>query len=374
MSTAIETHTHLASNAASAHRASLRSERDQSKALDEPLKLGFLGLGWIGRKRLQAIATSPEFAITALADADNNCVQQALADVPTHQPLCTTSFEELLECDLDAVVIATPSALHARQAITALEHGLAVFCQKPLAITAHDTAQVIAAARANDRLLRVDYCYRHIQGMSALRERIASGALGELLSMELAFHNAYAPGKQWCFDPDLAGGGCLIDLGTHLLDLSLWLLDYPHLSFRDSHLFAQGHRLTPGDGRVEDFAVANFNLPNGAPVRLSCAWNGHVGRDASIEMLLHGTRASAVWRNVNGSFYDFEVALLHGAQQELLGQFPDDWGGRALSAFLQRLRIDNRFHSDAMGHMAGARLIDDCYQRTQPAAPSGVLA
>jgi predicted dehydrogenase len=330
------------------------------------LRLGFLGLGWIGRQRLRTIAARPDVAVGALADPDTGCLALSGQDVAQHDATCTTSYDELLQCDLDGVVIASPSGLHAQQAIQALDRGFPVFCQKPLAITAGETAQVLAAARSNDRLLHVDYCYRHLHGMAEMRERIRRGELGELIAVDLRFHNAYAPGKSWCFDPILAGGGCVTDLGTHLIDLLLWLLDYPKVEWVSSHLYAQGRRLATGQKAIEDFGAVDLRLASGAPVRLSCSWNCHAGRDAIIDVTLHGTRAGGEWRNVNGSFYDFEVALLRGAQREILGtdSKSDDWGGRALAAWVDRLQHDASFDDETVGLLAGARLIDACYQRS----------
>ncbi len=97
-------------------------------------KLGFLGVGWIGRNRLDALAASGAAEVAAVADP---AVTEEMHGL---EPLA--SLEELLACDLDGVVIATPSALHAEQAIAALERGLPVFCQKPLARTAAETRAV----------------------------------------------------------------------------------------------------------------------------------------------------------------------------------------------------------------------------------------
>jgi predicted dehydrogenase len=340
--------------------------RAGAPASRRPVRLGFLGLGWIGRLRLRSIASRPDLAVCALADSDTDCLRCAAEDVAGHDAVCTTSFDELLRCELDGVVIATPSALHAAQAIRALERGLPVFCQKPLAITAGETAQVIAAARSSNRLLGVDYCYRHLRGMREMRDLVRRGELGEVIAVDLTFHNAYAPGRSWCFDPTLAGGGCLVDLGTHLIDLMLWLLDYPKAEWISSHLFAQGRRTAVGQKAIEDFAVVEFRLPNGAPVRMTCSWNFHAGRDAIIGASLHGTRAGGEWRNVAGSFYDFEVALLRGPRQEILGSDSeaDGWGGRALGDWVDRLQLDAGFDDDTVGLLAGARLVDACYQRS----------
>src|SRR5205085_415527 len=128
----------------------------------------------------------------------------------------------LCELDLDGLVIATPSASHAVQARAALERGIAVFCQKPLARTAAETASVVEAARAANRLLGVDLSYRHTEAMRHIGALARSGELGDIYAIDLVFHNAYGPDKAWFRDVKLSGGGCVIDLGTHLVDLALW--------------------------------------------------------------------------------------------------------------------------------------------------------
>ena len=130
-------------------------------------------------------------------------------------------LDELLDADLDGLVIATPSALHADQAIAALNRGLAVFCQKPLARTADEARRVVETARATDRLLHVDLSYRHLAASNALRRLVRGGDLGHIYAIEAVFHNAYGPSTAWARDRHRSGGGCLIDLGVHLVDLAL---------------------------------------------------------------------------------------------------------------------------------------------------------
>src|SRR5690606_4534507 len=123
------------------------------------------------------------------------------------------SIEALLEADLDGVVVATPSALHAEQSIRALERGMAVFCQKPLGRTAAETRRVVDAARGADLLLGVDFSYRHTAAVISLRDLVTAGSLGRIYAVDLTFHNAYGPDKEWFRDPALSGGGCVMDLG-----------------------------------------------------------------------------------------------------------------------------------------------------------------
>lgn len=320
-------------------------------------RLGFVGLGWIGRKRLDAIAVRDDVRVAALFDADAERLESSAAQYT--DAIVHDRFENLVEQALDGIVIATPNATHADQAVACLSRGIPVFCQKPLAIDADDTARVIEAARGADKLLAVDYSYRHVRGMAELRERIAAGDLGSIFAIELEFHNAYAPNKQWCFDRAHSGGGCLLDLGVHLIDLALWLQNAPEMRVTRSRLFAQGRPATRDD--VEDLAFIELEQEGGAVVRIACSWNAQIGCDAQIGMQLHGTRGGAVWRNIGGSFLDFNLWQCRGNGRELLGRSLDDWGPGALSAWIDRLQIDSSFDASALDIVAGARLIDEAY-------------
>ena len=170
------------------------------------------------------------------------------------------SLDAMLAQGLDGIVIATPSGLHAEQSIRALESGIAVFCQKPLGHNADEAARVVAAARTADRLLSVDFSYRFTTGMNRIAELVRTGALGNIYAVDLTFHNAYGPDKPWFYDRAQSGGGCVMDLGVHLVDLALWVLGYPDVTTDISAaLFAQGAPLIMLD-RTEDYAVASFTL------------------------------------------------------------------------------------------------------------------
>jgi predicted dehydrogenase len=324
-------------------------------------RLGFLGVGWIGRHRMQAIIADGAGEIAAIADP----AQDVAARVQEVAPgaAIAPSLEALLEFDLDGLVIATPSALHSGQARTALESGVAVFCQKPLARTVAETAGVIAAARTADRLLSVDLSYRYTDAMQRVRELVTVGELGEIYAVDLIFHNAYGPDKAWYRDPALSGGGCVIDLGIHLVDLALWTLAFPKVSSVSSRLYAQGHRLSPGQRVVEDYALAQLDLDTGAVVRLACSWNLPAGRDAVIETSFHGTRAGASFRNVNGSFYDFVAERFDGTRCTVLATPPDAWGGRAAVAWARQLASDGRFDSEIEHAVDVAAVLDAVYGR-----------
>lgn len=324
-------------------------------------RLGFLGLGWIGRQRMRVLAESGAADVVAFADPSTEALAEAMSCVRGAH--CAEDLEALLECDLDGLVIATPSAGHARQAIAALERGVAVFCQKPLACTASEAARVVAAARRADRLLAVDYSYRELAGMARLRERVLGGALGQVFAIDLVFHNAYGPDKPWFYDLEAAGGGCVMDLGTHLIDLAQWLTGQQGVHGLDAQLYARGARLARPVDRIEDYASLQWRTDRGAVVRLACSWHLHAGCDARIGASVHGTRGGVAWRNVDGSFYDFVLEALDGTRSERIASPPDAWGGRALVRWARRLGDGEGFDPAAADCVRTARTVDAIYGR-----------
>jgi predicted dehydrogenase len=324
-------------------------------------RLGFLGLGWIGQQRMQALLDERACRVVAVADPSAEARARAQAAAPG--AAACASLDELLQHALDGVVIATPSALHAAQALQALERGLAVFCQKPLARTATENAAVVAAARQADRLLGCDLSYRHTEAMRRIRNCVVEGELGEVYAADLVFHNAYGPDKSWARDAALSGGGCAIDLGIHLVDLALWTLGFPQVEQVGSRLYAGGRLLAPGANAVEDHAVAQLDLAGGAVVRIACSWNLPAGRDAVIEAHFHGSRGGAAMHNLNGSFYDFAAARFHGTQRTSLAEPPDAWGPRAIVEWARRLGAGARYNPAIASIVEVAGVLDRIYGR-----------
>ncbi|HKH95903.1 MAG TPA: Gfo/Idh/MocA family oxidoreductase [Beijerinckiaceae bacterium] len=324
-------------------------------------RVGFLGVGWIGRHRMQAIVDTGAVEVAGIADASPEMAAEAGKLAP--QARVVASLDELLDLRLDGVVIATPSALHAEQSIRALGRGAAVLCQKPLGRTAAEAQAVVDAARAADRLLCVDLSYRYTEGMRQIREIARSGELGRVYAVDLVFHNAYGPDKPWFHDPALSGGGCVMDLGVHLVDLALWALDFPEVAGVSARLFAGGEALGGRPDRVEDYAVATLDLGTGAVVQLACSWRLQAGRDAIVSAAFYGTEGGVALHNVNGSFYDFTAERYRGTATETLSTPPDAWGGRAAAEWATRLAAGERFDAGADRLVRVAHVIDRIYGR-----------
>ncbi|WP_426749640.1 Gfo/Idh/MocA family protein [Myxococcus sp. Y35] len=322
-------------------------------------RLGFLGVGWIGRHRMEALVRDVAVDVVGVVDPSDAAAQEARKLAPGCERV--DSLDALLALAPDGVVIATPSAVHAEQSIQALERGVAVFCQKPLGRTADEVRRVVEAARQADVLLGVDFSYRFTEGLRRLRAHHQSGALGHVHAVNLVFHNAYGPDKPWFYEPALAGGGCVMDLGIHLVDLALWVLDFPAVRRVSSQRFAQGRPVRGRDTAVEDYAAALLELEGGTAVQLACSWKLSAGCDAVIEASFYGTDGGAAFRNVNGSFYDFTADAFRGTGRERLAEPPDGWGGRAAVDWATRLAQGERFTPENEQLVRVAEVLDSLY-------------
>src|SRR5690606_2974476 len=197
--------------------------------------------------------------------------------------------------------------------------------------------------------------------MERIRRIVAGGNIGQVHAADLVFHNAYGPDKPWFYDPALSGGGCVMDLGVHLVDLALWLLPEAKVLDVSSVLQSGGRPLPPG--AAEDYAVATLTLDTGAVVRLACSWRLPAGQDAVISAAFYGESRGAEFRNVGGSFYDFVAERFDGTTRRSLSEPPDAWGGRAAADWARRLATGSRYDPGVESTVAVAGVLDRSYGR-----------
>jgi predicted dehydrogenase len=143
-------------------------------------------------------------------------------------PAVTTDWAAVaMDPSIDAVVIATPNALHAPQAIAALDAGKHVLVEKPMAVSVSECDAMIKAAKGSGASLMVAHCWRFHPDVVAMRNRIAAGELGEIVKTRgYGVHAGDGP-SGWFVDPALAGGGALPDMGVHAIDTARFLLNDP---------------------------------------------------------------------------------------------------------------------------------------------------
>jgi 1,5-anhydro-D-fructose reductase (1,5-anhydro-D-mannitol-forming) len=265
------------------------------------VRWGLFGLGRIVSARFApALAHSPRARLVACAahKADRARAFGAQFGVPN---VHDTFAAMLADPQVDAVYVATPNSLHAAHVLEALRAGKHVLCEKPLSMSLDDACQVVEAARAARRVVKVAYQFRLEPLVSRMRDLVAQGAIGELRSVTLFGASPVAPAATW--RQSAAEGGVLTDLGVHLIDLVRWCSGL--------ELTSIAAVATPADmrrdpvqtvtmlARLGDFAQATLRASREIPGGLN---------SFSLEGT-HGTLVAPAWRNETS----FTLTLRTGA-------------------------------------------------------------
>jgi predicted dehydrogenase len=183
--------------------------------------------------------------------------------------------------DVDAVVVATPNVLHHDVAIEAAKNGKHVLVDKPMALTPAEADEMIAAARDNDVVLMPFQNTRFVQPFVAAHDAVAAGRVGDITGVRAAFGHAgpqaWAPRATWFFDRRMAGGGCLIDLGVHVIDLVRWVTGR---DIMEVSAFLNGR-----SGDVEADAQLLLRLDNGAIGTAHASWSSRPGPDHQLTVV-----------------------------------------------------------------------------------------
>lgn len=325
-------------------------------------RLGFAGAGWFGRRQMEELREGGIAEVTAVAEPVGGVRARAAGLAP--DAILVPRFRDLLDLDLDGVVIATPSPLHVEHAIAALESGLAVFCDRPLASTARDTRLVLDAARAADRLLAVDLPYRATTAVRAIYQIIRSGQLGRLYAGHFVLHTSGAE-DAWRRERH-RGRGCLVDLGGELIDLALWLFGQSVVTGGHGRRFEGGRRLDSESEGIEDVALIELDLEGGAALDLACSRNLHTGRDAVFELSVYGERGGVAVKNEGGSPSDLVAEISHGPTRRIVRPAPVPLTGPALREWCEQL-AEGRGYDPAIERLAGvADVVDALYRGAEP--------
>ena len=233
-----------------------------------PVRFGIVGLGWVARDyMLPALAAAGErVRLTAVVSLRPEDFAGLAPEVARFGDLT-----ELLAADLvDAVYVATPNHLHRAQAVACLRAGVHVLCEKPLALTQDAVGEMRRAALDNDRWLVTAYDQRHHPAHRRMRELLRTGRLGTITQARIDYA-CWVPadwsGDNWRIDPGRAGGGAVIDLAPHGLDLLAWLLDDEITAV---HCFLQN--AVHGYG-VDDGGVLSLSFAGGALATVTVAYN-----------------------------------------------------------------------------------------------------
>ena len=190
------------------------------------VRFGILGFGLHGVKRLMpGFALAKNCCVTALSRRDITKAQESARQF--NIPQAFDSAEQLCRSpEVDAVFVTTPNACHLRDVLLALECGKPVLCEKPMAISADESRQMVLAARKANLLLGVAQVFRFLDSTARLRERVAAGQIGRPMfaRSEFSFQAKGGHARTWIADRAVAGGGPISDVGVHCIDALRYIL------------------------------------------------------------------------------------------------------------------------------------------------------
>jgi predicted dehydrogenase len=251
----------------------------------QALRVGLIGAGAITRHGyLPALKDHPGAEVVAICSGRGGTARQ-LAD-EFGIPHVANDFVALLrDHQLDAVTVATPNSLHAEISIAAMTAGAHVLCEKPMATSPADAERMVSVARETGKLLALNHTLRLLPDLQMIKERAEANWFGSVRTVHIrVLRRAGIPGLgSWFTRKDLAGAGVLFDLGSHLLDLALWMLGKPQIASVSAQMEALhgpkglgvGSWGTPGEGGrfdVDDYAALTLKTAAGQQIHLEASW------------------------------------------------------------------------------------------------------
>lgn len=280
-------------------------KRGANQAMDQ-VRIGVIGCG-IGAWHVDGYAEDPRAKVVALAGLDTDrCLQLAKKNEIPH---VFGDYQELLDnVEVDAISIAVPNFLHVPIGMAAVKAGKHVLIEKPLARNAVEGEMLVRAAKEAGVVLAIAFNRRARPDMQVLRQYIDDGNIGEIYYAKAFWmRRAGIPGLgTWFTSKEQAGGGPLIDLGVHVLDMALWLMDNPFVKSVSGATFAKigpqgkgglvGGRFsnTPDlPYEVEDLATAFLRTDTGAAIHLESSWATHSGVSDEFGVSLFGDKGGA---------------------------------------------------------------------------------
>ncbi len=271
------------------------------------LKVGIIGVGGIARTHIPGWQASPEAELVAGSDLGEEVLQR-FGEENGVAKLDTDPEVLFNDSDIDIIDICTPNMYHAPLAIAALEAGKHVICEKPLAPTPADIERMIEARDKSGKTLMTAQHFRFQGASKAMKAELETGVLGDIYhARSWMLRRAGAPTGGGFILKEHSGGGPCIDIGVHILDLTLWFMGNPEpvavsgsaraeLAHQKGAFSQMGGQEIPAHFDVEDFATAYVRFDNGATLIIEVSWLLHhdvEGED--MQMWLYGTGGGAHW-------------------------------------------------------------------------------
>ena len=269
------------------------------------VKVAIAGCGTIAMMKHLPALKNNNAVLAAVFDKNIDAATMAKEQFGTHETIIYDDYDEMLkDKKVDAVFVLTPNYLHAQMSINALDAGKHVMCEKPMATSYEDAKKMIAARDKSKKLLTVGYQNRQRADSIYMKKECLDGVFGEIyFAKARAVRRRMVPTWGQFFNKDVQGGGVLIDVATHALDLTLYMMDnYEPAYCVGTTYSAFGEAKQPGnqwgdwDDRtydVEDAAFGFIVMKNGATIILESSWALNVCDSGESQTLIAGTKGGA---------------------------------------------------------------------------------
>lgn len=286
--------------------------------MTKTLKVGIIGVGGIAHIHIPGWQASEYAELVAGCDI-NPTVLQEWGQKGEITKLSTDPADLFDDPEIDIIDVCTPNMYHTEQVVAALEAGKHVICEKPLAPTPDDIRRMIAARDGAGKLLMTAQHFRFRGVSQAMKQEIETGVLGDVYhARSWMLRRGGLPVRPGFIFKKNSGGGPCIDIGVHILDLTLWLMGHPKpvavsgvaraaLAHHEGAFSAWRRASVPPEMDVEDFAAAFIRFENGATLILEVSWLLHhntAGEAAKV--WLYGTEGGCEWPEA--AFYESNYA------------------------------------------------------------------
>lgn len=277
------------------------------------IRLGVIGAGNIAAVHIEQFQRLPEqCAVVAITDVNVELARSRAEQFRI--PHVYGSIEELIASpEIDAVIICVPNRYHAPYTVQALQAGKHVLLEKPMGVNLEAAREILRASKASSGVLMIAHQMRFEAVPMQIRERIERGELGKIYTAKAGWlRRKGIPGwGSWFTQKEVSGGGPLIDIGVHMLDLSLYLMGNPKPVAVTGATYAEfgpkrrgiGGWGTPNwDGvfDVEDLATAMIRMEDGSTLTLDVSWAVHMDTDSAPFVHLMGSEGGASYRGDAG--------------------------------------------------------------------------
>lgn len=341
------------------------------------IKIGLIGAGNIGGVHIEQFSKlQEECEIVAITDINLSRAESRARD--NGIPLVIKTNEELIHHpDIDAVIIGVPNQFHAELAVQALEANKHVLVEKPMGIHADAARKILKASEKSDKVLMVAHQMRWESVPMQIKEQVERGELGRIYSAKTGwFRRKGIPGwGTWFTQTNQSGGGPLIDIGVHMLDLALYLMGNPKPVSVFGSTYAEFGPKKRGIGSwgkpdwdgvydVEDLATALIKMEDGSTLTLEVSWAVHMDTDNVPFVHLMGTEGGATYRGSQGKLLTEKFD--RPAETELRKPEQDEGERQRLSRhFLACIREGKEPISPAMSGFVNNLILDAIYESSR---------